>query len=95
MNLAWISLIALAVAITLSMFTQVNVGVVSLALAWLVGVYLGGFPLNTVIGTFPIQLFLTLAGVTLLFGMAAANGTLGRVAARAVHICRAMPASSR
>jgi hypothetical protein len=88
MNLAWISLLALAVAITLSMFTQVNVGVVSLALAWLVGVYLGGIPLNTVIGTFPVQLFLTLAGVTLLFGMAAANGTLGRVASRAVHICR-------
>ena len=88
MSLAWISLLALAIAITLSMFTQVNVGVVSLALAWLVGVYLGGIPLNTVIGTFPIQLFLTLAGVTLLFGMAAANGTLGRVASRAVHICR-------
>jgi Na+/H+ antiporter NhaD/arsenite permease-like protein len=88
MSLAWISLVALAVAITLSMFTQVNVGVVSLALAWLVGVYLGGIPLNQVIGTFPIQLFLTLAGVTLLFGMAAANGTLGRVASRAVHVCR-------
>jgi di/tricarboxylate transporter len=66
----------------------VNVGVVSLALAWLVGVYLGGIPLATVIGTFPVQLFLTLAGVTLLFGMAAANGTLGRVASRAVHLCR-------
>lgn len=88
MNLAWISLLALIVAITLSMFTQVNVGVVSLALAWLVGVYLGGIPLATVIGTFPVQLFLTLAGVTLLFGMAAANGTLGRVASRAVHLCR-------
>jgi Na+/H+ antiporter NhaD/arsenite permease-like protein len=88
MSLAWISLLALAAAVVLSMFTQVNVGVVSLALAWLVGVYLGGIPLNTVIGTFPIQLFLTLAGVTLLFGMAAANGTLGRVASRAVHICR-------
>jgi di/tricarboxylate transporter len=88
MSLAWISLAALAVAITLSMFTQVNVGVVSLALAWLVGVYLGGIPLSTIISTFPVQLFLTLAGVTLLFGMAAANGTLGRVASRAVHICR-------
>jgi di/tricarboxylate transporter len=51
-------------------------------------VYLGGIPLNTIISTFPVQLFLTLAGVTLLFGMAAANGTLGRVASRAVHICR-------
>jgi Na+/H+ antiporter NhaD/arsenite permease-like protein len=88
MSLAWISLLALALAITLSMFTQVNVGVVSLALAWLVGVYLGGIPLGQVIGTFPVQLFLTLAGVTLLFGMAAANGTLGRVASRAVHVCR-------
>jgi hypothetical protein len=36
---------ALIVAITLSMVTSVNVGVVSLALAWLVGVYLGGVPL--------------------------------------------------
>jgi len=88
MNLAWISLVALLIAITLSMLTSVNVGVVSLAFAWIVGVYLGGMPLNTVIGTFPIQLFLTLLGVTLLFGMAGINGTLGRVAARAVRACR-------
>jgi Na+/H+ antiporter NhaD/arsenite permease-like protein len=87
MNLAWISLIALAVAVTLSMFTKVNVGVVSLAFAWIVGVYLGGLPLGQVIGAFPVQLFLTLAGVTLLFGMANANGTLGRLAARAVRVC--------
>ncbi len=88
MNLAWISLVALLIAITLSMLTNVNVGVVSLAFAWIVGVYLGGMPLNTVIGTFPVQLFLTLIGVTLLFGMAGINGTLGRLAARAVSMCR-------
>jgi len=88
MNLAWISLVALLIAITLSMLTNVNVGVVSLAFAWIVGVYLGGMPLNSVIGTFPVQLFLTLVGVTLLFGMAGINGTLGRVAARAVRACR-------
>ena len=46
MNLAWISLAALVIAVTLSMVTQVNVGVVSLALAWIVGVYLGGMPLS-------------------------------------------------
>ena len=87
MNAAWTSLAALVVAVTLSMFTSVNVGVVSLALAWIVGVYVAGLPLNTVIGTFPIQLFLTLAGVTLLFGMAHLNGTLERLAARAVRLC--------
>lgn len=88
MNLAWISLAALIAAITLSMVTSVNVGVVSLAMAWIVGVYMGGMPLAKVIGTFPIDLLLNLVGVTLLFGMANNNGTLGRVAARAVAACR-------
>ncbi len=88
MNLAWISLAALIIAITLSMISSVNVGVVSLAFAWIVGVYLGGMPLAKVIATFPIDLLLNLVGVTLLFGMANNNGTLGRIAARAVAACR-------
>lgn len=85
--LAWISLAALMTAVTLSMFTKMNVGIVSLAFAWIVGVYLGGLPLNTVIGAFPISLFLTLVGVTLLFGMAHVNGTLERLAAHGVRLC--------
>jgi Na+/H+ antiporter NhaD/arsenite permease-like protein len=88
MDLAWISLAALIIAITLSMVTNVNVGVVSLALAWIVGVYLGGMPVAKVIGNFPIDLLINLIGITLLFGMANNNGTLGRIAARAVRACR-------
>ena len=87
MPIAWISLAALLTAVTLSMFTKMNVGVVSLAFAWIVGVYLGGIPIAQVIGAFPTQLFLTLVGVTLLFGMAHVNGTLERLAARAVALC--------
>jgi di/tricarboxylate transporter len=88
MDLAWISLAALIVAVTLSIVSSVNVGVVSLALAWIVGVYLGGMPVAKVIGNFPIDLLINLIGVTLLFGMANLNGTLGRIAARAVRACR-------
>ncbi len=88
MNVAWISLGALLLAIVLSMVSEVNVGVVALALAWIVGVYLGGMPYGDVIGAFPVPLFITLAGVTLLFGMANVNGTLQRLAARAVSLCR-------
>jgi di/tricarboxylate transporter len=88
MNLAWISLAALILAITLSMVTSVNVGVVSLAMAWIVGVYMGGMPVAKVIGAFPIDLLLNLVGVTLLFGMANNNGTLGRMASRAVRACK-------
>ena len=88
MDLAWISLAALIIAITLSMVTSVNVGIVSLALAWIVGVYLGGMPVAKVIAGFPIDLLINLVGITLLFGMANNNGTLGRIAARAVRACR-------
>ena len=42
MNLAWISIAALVLAVTLSCTTTINVGVLSMALALLVGVYLGG-----------------------------------------------------
>jgi Na+/H+ antiporter NhaD/arsenite permease-like protein len=88
MNLAWLSLGALVVAMIVSCFSELNVGVLGLALAWIVGVYLGGMSLNDVVSGFPVQLFLTLAGVTLLFTQAQLNGTLDRVAHAAVRICR-------
>ena len=88
MNLAWLSLSALVVAMIVSCVTELNVGVLGLALAWLVGVYAGGMGLNDVLSGFPTALFLTLAGVTLLFTQAQLNGTLDRVAHAAVRLCR-------
>ena len=88
MNPAWASMGALVTALTLSCTTRVNVGIMSLAFAWIVGVYVAGFSVADVMSGFPARLFLTLAGVTLLFSMATVNGTLERVAARAVLLCR-------
>ena len=88
MNLAWLSLGALLTAIVVSCTTRLNVGILSLAFAWIVGVYFGGMRLDEVIGGFPIQLFLTLAGVTLLFTQAQLNGTLDKLAQGAVGLCR-------
>src|SRR5262245_23828561 len=88
MNLAWLSVAALVVAILISCFTTVNVGVLAIAMAWIVGVYIGKMPVATVMSGFPSQLFLTLVGVTLLFTLAQCNGTLDRLAHHAVRICR-------
>jgi Na+/H+ antiporter NhaD/arsenite permease-like protein len=87
-NLAVISVCALALAVIVSCVSRLNVGVLSVALAWIVGVYIGGIPVNTVMGGFPAPLFLTLTGVTLLFAMADTNGTLERIAHHAVRVCR-------
>lgn len=88
MNVAALSVVALVVAVAVSCVTTLNVGVLSIALAWIVGVYIGGMPVATVMGGFPTQLFLTLAGVMLLFTLAQGNGTLDRLAHHAVQGCR-------
>ncbi len=87
MNLAWLSLAALIIAIVLSCVTQLNVGILGLAFAWVLGVYVAGLPLNDVLAGFPVQLFLMLVGVTLLFAQAQVNGTLDRLSANAVRLC--------
>ena len=88
MNPAILSLIALLVAIGLSMATKLNVGVLAMAFAWLIGTYVAGFRPEQVAAGFPSNLFLTLTGVTLLFALADTNGTLERLARRAVGLAR-------
>lgn len=82
------SLLALAVAIVLSCTTQLNVGLIAIAAAWLIGVFVAGWPGDAIAGGFPTQLFLTLAGVTLLFAISDVNGTVHGIAARLMRFAR-------
>lgn len=88
MNPAIASLLALLLAIVLSIVIRINVGLVAIAFAWLIGGYVAGLGTATVIAGFPASLFLTLAGVTLLFAAAETNGTLEKLAQRAVRLAR-------
>lgn len=88
MSLAWLSVGALVLAVTLSCTTAINVGVLAIALALVVGVLLGGMSADAVFDGFPTELLLTLVGVTLLFAIAEVNGTLARLTERAVKLCR-------
>jgi di/tricarboxylate transporter len=88
MTLGHVTLVALAVAIVVSCVSRLNVGLLAMALAWVIGVYVGGLPLRDVTAGFPIDLFLTLSGVTLLFAQAHVNGTLDIVAHNAMRLCR-------
>jgi di/tricarboxylate transporter len=88
MSLGAVTLAALALAILLSCTSRLNVGLLALALAWVIGVYVGDLPLREVTAGFPVDLFLTLSGVTLLFAQAHVNGTLDVVAQNAMRLCR-------
>ncbi len=88
MSLAQISLVSLAAAILAGQLLRVNVGVVALATAWLVGHYVAGMSVGAVLAGFPIGLVTMLLGVTLLFGLAQLNGTLDWLAHHAVGLAR-------
>ena len=88
MDAATLSLGALAIAIVVSCTVRLHVGFLAISLAWIVGVYLADMSAADVMNGFPTRLFLTLAGVTLLFSQAQANGTLDLIAHKAVLLCR-------
>ena len=67
MSLALISLLALFLAILLSCFFGLNVGLLSIACAFIIGVLLQGMPIQPIIAGFPADLFLKLVATTLLF----------------------------
>ena len=81
-DLAQISLAALLLVMVLSCTTEVNPGFVSLASAWVIGMYVAPhwgrhFTTGEILAGFPTDLFLTLVGVTLFF-------TLRGVTARSI-----------
>jgi di/tricarboxylate transporter len=83
---ATLSLIALAVVIGVSLTSRINVGVLALALATIVAVLVAKWKPAELAATFPADLFLTLVGVSVLFGAAQTNGTLEALAERIVRL---------
>ncbi len=88
MSPAVLSLAALVAAILLSCVTPVHMGLLAAAAAFLIGHFVAGMKPQAVAAGFPVALFLTLAGITLLFSMAQCNGTLEQIARRAVRLAR-------
>ena len=93
MDIAWISVGALALVIIVSCVAKLNPGVLAVVFAWILGAYVApalgaDLKLKQVIGGFPAQLFLTLTGVMLFFSQAQSNGTLDQIARTAVRLCR-------
>ena len=83
---ATLSLIALAVVVAASLTSRINIGVLAVALATVVAVLVAKWKPAELAAAFPADLFLTLLGVSVLFGAAQANGTLAVAAERIVWL---------
>jgi Na+/H+ antiporter NhaD/arsenite permease-like protein len=85
MGLPELSLIALAIAVVVGIVRNVNVGPLSLAIALVIGYYIGGVKIRDLIAGYPVNVFLMLAGITYLFAIANINGTLVKLTNFAVR----------
>ncbi|MEO7360798.1 MAG: SLC13 family permease [Gemmatimonadaceae bacterium] len=88
MSAASLSLVALLVVVAASLTSRINVGVLAVALAWPLAAFVAGWKVDQIMATFPSALFLMLLGVTLLFGVAQANGTMNAVTHLGVRAIR-------
>ena len=88
MSPATLSLVALLLVIAGSLTSRINVGVLAIAFAWPIAIYSAGWKVDAVMATFPSTLFLTLLGVTVLFGVAQANGTMAALTHTMVRLMR-------
>lgn len=70
-----ISLVVLAVVVAIGFIKKVNLGFLSLGVAFILAT-VGGLGAKAVTSGFSSSMFVTLVGVTFLFGMASQNGTL-------------------
>ena len=74
-TLAIISLVVLAIVVAIGFIKKVNLGFLALGAAFILGT-LGGMKAKAITSGFDSSMFVTLVGVTFLFGMASQNGTL-------------------
>ena len=93
MSPALLSLCALLLVIAGSLTTRINVGILAIALAWPIAIFAAHWKLDAMMGTFPSTLFLTLVGVSVLFGVAQANGTMQAVAQQTVSLLKGRAAA--
>lgn len=87
MNMAVISLIALAGSIIIGFLMKVNVGIISIGFAYVIGLAYG-VPASKIMGGFSASMALTMIGVLYLFAIVNNNGTLEVLAKKITGLAR-------
>jgi di/tricarboxylate transporter len=89
MDIALISLLALLIAIVFSIIWQnLNIGIISIAFALIIGITTGKFSEKEILAFFPTSLFFMLLGITALFSIAQVNNTLQSITNLAMKLAR-------
>jgi di/tricarboxylate transporter len=88
MSIELISILVLVVIFVIATTLPINMGALAFAAAFLVGVFAAGLSADDIFGGFPGNIFVVLVGVTFLFAIAQANGTVDWLVQLAVRAVR-------
>ena len=86
-----ISIAALVAVFAIATVRPINMGILAFVAAFLVGGLVSGISLEDVESFFPGDMFMVVLGITLLFGIARANGTIDLVMEGALRLVRGKP----
>lgn len=76
MSLELITIFVLLAMFIIGSFVSVNMGILGMVAAFVVGTYVSGLAIEDIYAAFPIDMFILLTGVSYLFAIALNNGTL-------------------
>ncbi len=82
------SIVALAIVVIISCVKEMNVGILGIAFALIVGLTFAKMKIAAVFAGWPLSLFMILVGVTFMFACAQVNGTMEKFTAYAVRLAK-------
>ena len=82
--------IAIVLSIGISYRTKINPGLLAIAFAYIIGVFVLGLTPKAVTLLWPVTIFFTIFAVTLFFSVAIENGTLEGISQRMLHRSRGL-----
>lgn len=86
MNLGIIALICLIAVIAIGFWRKINVGILAIAIAIILGYGSGEYNTAKIVSGYSASLFITLFGLTMLFGIITHNGCLEQVLRRLINL---------
>ena len=84
----FVSIAALVALFAIGTATPVNMGVLAFAAAFTIGPLMSGLSIDDILTEFPANIFVIVVGVTLLFGIARANGTIDLIVSGLLKLVR-------
>ena len=91
MNINLLIILAIVISIALGYLFKINIGLFAIAFGYIIGVFILDLKVSAVVAMWPTKIFFILLTISMFYGFANVNGTLEKLAKKAVYATRNLP----